>query len=368
MSNGMQFIRLCEGAAMNIRKTLGFGIATVVAAGILSTSASAVTASGNNSQKGSLLIYPQISAGPGTDTLITLTNDGAASVVVKCFYASSDPLPTPYTGTAAGARILKHSGDFTIALSRNQPFAWWASTGKPYSYGNSLGSVVAPPFGVFPDGATRQGGELKCWAVTDDVRNEKSHNHLYGTASVVRTATGQTSEYTAWAFRAMAAEGSRLGSRGVLNLNNKEYDACPSTLLGNFLASGGSVANGTEVTLASCNQDLRQAFTPTITKLMWTFFNQDEVMFTGTRGCADSWFETNFPVANFPFATFAYLRTEVAYFRIDTAADTNICGPSAVKSAYVGVINQVDAAGSFRATNLTGNGSAFAVIKYDTAP
>ena len=368
MSNGMQFILLCEGAAMNIRKTLGLGIAAVVLAGILSTAASAATASGNNSQKGSLLIYPQIAAGPGTDTLITLTNDGAASVVVKCFFASSDPLPTPYTGTAAGARTMKHFIDFTVALSRNQPMAWWASTGKLYSHGNSLGSAVAPPFGVFPDGATRQAGELKCWAVTDDVRYEKSHNHLYGTASVVRTTSGQTSEYTAWAFRAMAADGSRLGSRGVLNLNNREYEACPSMLLGNFLASGGSVANGTEVTLASCNQDLRQAYMPTITKLVWTFFNQDEVMFTGVHTCADGWFETNFPVANFPFVTLAYLGTEVAYFRIVAAADTNNCGPSAVKSAYVGVINQVDAAGSFRATNLTGSGSAPGIIKYDTAP
>ena len=353
---------------MNIRKTLESGIATFIAAGILSTSVSAVTASGNNSQKGSLLIYPQISVGKGTDTLITLTNDSSYSVRVKCFYATSDALPTPYTDTAKDARSKKHFGDFTIDLTHNQPIAWWASTGKPYGYSAGLGSIVAPPFGKFPDGVSRQGGELKCWAVTDDVTGEKSHNHLFGTASVVRTATGQTSEYTAWAFSAFAADQTKLGSPGVLSLDNREYDACPSMLLGNFLTSGGRVANGTEVTLASCNQDLRQAYTPTITKLTWTFFNQDEIKYTGTRTCADSWFETNFPVATFPFATYANLRTDVAYFRIETTADTKICGSDAARSAYVGVINQVDAAGNFRATNLTGSGSARGVIKYDVAP
>ena len=55
---------------------------------------------GNNSQKGSLLIYPRVEATPrNSDTLITLTNDSSLPVLVKCYYATSDPLPTPYSGT-----------------------------------------------------------------------------------------------------------------------------------------------------------------------------------------------------------------------------------------------------------------------------
>jgi hypothetical protein len=356
-----------------MKRILGLGLAAVVAAGMLSTSAFALTVFGNNSQKGSLLIYPviQVFQGlSGVDTLITLTNDSSLPVLLKCYYATSDPLPTPYTGTAAGARSFKHFEDFTINVTHNQPIAWWASTGLAYSASQKFGGSVAPPFGnPFPDGQTRNRGELKCWAITDDGSTQKNHNHLYGTASTFLTPSGQASEYTAWAFQAIAgAPEAALGNPGVLNLNNVDYDACPNILLGNFLAGGTANVNLTGVALASCNQDLRQAYTPTITKLTWTFFNQDEETRTGTHTCADSWFEAGFPATNFPFTTFAGLGTEVGYFRIETTADTQICGPDAQTSAYVGVIEQLSGAGNFRATNLTGRGPAFGVIKYDVSP
>ena len=287
---------------------------------------------------------------------------------LKCYYATSDPIPTPNTATAAQLRDHKHFLDFTIDLTHNQPIAWWASTGLAYSPSQRLSGSVAPPFGIFPDGQTRPIGDLKCWAVTDDGSTEKSHNHLFGTASAFFTATGQAYEYTAWAFQAIAPAEAALGSPGVLNLDNVEYDACPNILLGNFLASGVN-GNQTRVTLASCNQDLRQAYTPTITKLTWTFFNQDEAARTGTHFCADSWFEGLFPVAaSWPFAQITGLGTEVGYFRIETTADTQICGPSAVTSAYVGVIVQENGAGNLRGTNLTGRGPAVGKILYDVSP
>src|SRR5437667_2155944 len=186
------------------RKTLGLGIAAVAAVGMLSTSAFALTVFGNNSQKGSLLIYPRILALPGADTLITLTNDSALPVLLKCYYATSDPVPTPNTSTAAQLRGLKHFLDFTINLTHNQPIAWWASTGRAYSDSQRFGGFVAPPFGVWPDGAAnRFHGELKCWAVTDDGANQKNHNHLFGTASIF-VFNGQAAEYTAWAFQAIS--------------------------------------------------------------------------------------------------------------------------------------------------------------------
>src|SRR6184192_3205523 len=112
------------------RKTLGSGIAAVVAVGMLSTSAFALTVFGNNSQKGSLLIYPRIQVGAGQDTLITLTNDSSLPVRVKCYYATSDPVPTPNSDPASALRRLKHFEDFTIDLTHNQPVAWWVSTGR----------------------------------------------------------------------------------------------------------------------------------------------------------------------------------------------------------------------------------------------
>src|SRR5437870_4356807 len=123
-------------------KILRLGMAAVVAVGMLSTSALGLTVFGNVSEKGSLLIYPRIQVGPGFDTLITLTNDSSAAVRLKCYYATSDPLPTPYTGTAAGARGLKHFEDFTIDLTHNQPIAWWASDGRAYRTARSLADLL----------------------------------------------------------------------------------------------------------------------------------------------------------------------------------------------------------------------------------
>ena len=81
----------------------------------------------------------------------------------------------------------------------------------------------------------------------------------------------------------------------------------------------------TRVTLASLNQDLRQDYTPTITKLTWTFWNQDEQARTGTHWCANSWFETSLPYFQ---ASYASLGTAAAYFRIETTADKSVCGPA----------------------------------------
>jgi len=355
------------------RKTLGLGMASILAVGALSTTAFSTTAFavnpvGNPGQKGSYLLYPNIRAGAGEDTLITLTNDSTAGVLLKCYYASSDPVATPNTSTAAQLRPIKHFGDFTINITHNQPISWWASSGFAYSNSQKSSGSIAPPFGnPFPDGSTKVAGELKCWAITDDGSTQKSHNHLYGTASVFR-AGGQADEYTAYAFQNFAAQGANTTTPGELGLDNGDYDACPNILLGNFQASGTNAAATTRVTLASCNQDLRQAYTPTITKLTWTFFNQDENARTGTHFCADSWYETSFPAANWPYTTALGLGTEVGYFRIETTPDTQICGPSTTKSAYVGVIEQSTFGGNTRGTNLTGRGSIAASVKYDVSP
>ncbi len=59
-------------------------VAGAIAVGLLSTSAWSATMMGNNSNKGSLLMFPRIDASTGVDTLITLVNDGSADVSVKC--------------------------------------------------------------------------------------------------------------------------------------------------------------------------------------------------------------------------------------------------------------------------------------------
>jgi len=369
------------------RKTLG--VAVAVAVGMLSTSAFAMTQMANDSNKGSLLIYPRIEAdryevnsvdgmGGGRDTLITLTNDSTQAVRLKCYYASSDEMATPFSGDP---KKLKHKRDFTIDLTHNQPISWWAGSGDAVKSSGKLPDQVAPPFEY---GA----GELKCWAVTVTGDSELHYNHLYGTASLIDYRSMQAAEYTAVAFQAIGDQsltGTALGSPGELLLDNVEYDGGPVMLLGNFQPYDFAGAK-TRVTLASLNQDLRQNFTPTVTKLTWTFWNQDEMNRTGNHWCANSWFETTLPTID---SSYYSLGTASAYFRIQTTADTSICA-GAKTSSYVGIIEQWNGVfsyhhmapseemlrpeydGFYRATGLTGRGKAAAAnagsIKWDTEP
>jgi hypothetical protein len=349
---------------------------------MLSTSAFAMTPMGNVSNKGSLLIYPRIDVAGANDTLVTLTNDSVGAVQLKCYYATSEDLGASYSGTATQAKSKKHFLDFTIDLTHNQPISFWAKSGWAVMPSGQLPLQVAPPFGIFPDGYRGGAGELKCWAITEDGSTELHYNHLFGTASIMNFEFGQASEYTAVAFQALGPStltGTPLGSPGELNLDNVEYDGGPNMLLGNFQPGGGIVvpveesaiassdignAPRTRVTLASLNQDMRQDYTPTITKLTWTFWNQDEMARTGTHWCANSWFESWLPYFQ---ASYASLGTASAYFRIETTADKSVCGPSAVTSSYVGNIEQWNG-GMYRGTNLTGRGQAKGVIKYDVSP
>jgi hypothetical protein len=367
-ASGIGFVNFSGGCMK--RKSL---VLSAVALGLLSSSAFAMTPIGNMANKGSLLVYPRIDVGPGVDTLITLVNDSSYSVRLKCYYASSDPIPTPYSGTASSAKQYKHKVDFTIDLTHNQPVSWFASSGQVLWPSALKAGSIAPPFGNFPSGF-RGSGEMKCWASSDDFSAERHWNHLFGTASVMNFGTAQAYEYTAWAFQAMGPAtdtGKVLGSPGVLNLDNAEYDACPNTIVGDFIPAGAPPIGGnfTQLTLASCNQDLRQNYTPTITKLTYTFWNQDEMARTGNHACANSWYETFLPAANHNWlnhATYQSLGTAAAYFRIETTADTSICGASATRSAYVGQKAEGFGGGTFlRGTNLTGRGVANGVIRYD---
>ena len=170
------------------RKTLG--IAVAVAVGMLGTPAFAMTPMGNASNKGSLLIYPRIDVEDANDTLITLTNDSTGAVHLKCYYASSDDLGISYSGSASSAKSKKHFLDFTIDLTHNQPIAFWAKSGWAVQPSGKLPLQVAPPFGIFPDGAKRTAGELKCWAITDDGSTGLHYSHLFSTGSIINFRPG----------------------------------------------------------------------------------------------------------------------------------------------------------------------------------
>ncbi len=220
-------------------------VVTTFALALLGGSASAATMMANNSNKGSILVFPRIDVSPGVDTLITLVNDSATDVQVKCYYRSSEPVPTPLS-SKFDTSAIKHTMDFTLTLTRNQPLTWSAATGVVLGGGRQ----IAQAFTNWPDGTARTRGELKCFAIGADPSGNVTQinfNQLFGTAAIVGApfgAAGQAYEYNAWAFQALGgtlAQGQPVGNTpGVLNLDGtlNGYDMCPNILVGAFQPRG----------------------------------------------------------------------------------------------------------------------------------
>ena len=116
----------------------------------------------NNSNKGSLLVFPRIDvSGRHCDTLITLVNDSSIDVNVKCYYRTSEPLPTPMS-SKIDVTLIKHTMDFTFTLT-TQPdrhLVGGNRRGARWRGGRSRSRSRG-----FPDGRPGTTGELKCFAV-----------------------------------------------------------------------------------------------------------------------------------------------------------------------------------------------------------
>jgi hypothetical protein len=225
------------------------------------------------SQKGSLLVFPVVltQSTIGTDTIITIGNDGASPVTVKCYWMNTD----------------QEVSDFEFQLTANQPVWFSALTGE--------GSIAVSQFG---DNET---GELKCWAIdtSSDPESLRQYNHLYGSALFL-DATGFPNplafEYNAWAFRLLSNISSPNPYSGPLILDGaSNYDACPAYLTYDFF-SAGSLYNNVGyaysfLALSPCHQDLRQDRTPICAKAKYDIWNESEVKFTGAYSCIKCYFE-----------------------------------------------------------------------------
>jgi hypothetical protein len=222
------------------------------------------------------------------------------------------------------------------------------------------GDIAAP---LFPSGGTFPGnpakGELICFAVDAASANQIAFNHLTGTATVVDLAdtdAAQTKQafipsvdarlgfrYNPWSFIARdatgfpAADNTIQGTAGDLQLtganDGSSYDGCPAYNIVNFMPNGATL-NGVrtidnDLSVVSCNQDLRQDFTLHTTKLKFTLWNVNENSFTGTYICVDSVTTVFFGVgdrstslvngSNFDFST---LRTRNARYQVKGVAST----------------------------------------------
>jgi hypothetical protein len=272
--------------------------AVAIALGVLLCGSSAAFAAqnvGNTSQKGSLLIFPQIDVSPGWDTIVRISNDANSGVDVTCYYINE----------------RKGRRDFHFKMTRKQPI--W------FSVKNHSGTF---PVAQFPNDALSpvagdvNKGALLCWATNVALSAQISHNHLSGTATVVFGAGGEdlaalvqqessqfAYTYPSWNFTARpgTAAGAAVGTPGRLDLTGADtaYDACPNYLIGHFSPAGARVDTGSGagsqgiaenfLSVLSCNQDLRQDFTPHFTKLQFQVWNEQEVKLTGAHECSDGY-------------------------------------------------------------------------------
>ncbi|MGE3842869.1 MAG: hypothetical protein AB7I50_14940 [Vicinamibacterales bacterium] len=319
----------------------------VLALGLASSAAAAPNVT-NVTQKGSLLVFPDIrvddflgnyalSAWANQfDTLVRIQNDGSSDVDVKCYWMDGH----------------KNRVDFIIPVTRNQAVWFDARTGRgstqvnPFPTGAANGftagnrhpflevggalNLPAPPaqLGTGAPAYTAPVGDgygpyrrglLACWVIDGGAQNQVKWNHLSGTATVYGNVNGAY-EYSAYAFFVpTGTDLAPVGVAGALNLNGLEYDACPLYQIGQFTPStfdtttfgpgygtfpaaatppppplGAPALATNRLAVTGCNLHLNQDWTPVWTKLQFDVWNEEEVKFTGAFECADSWHDTDF--------------------------------------------------------------------------
>jgi hypothetical protein len=329
--------------------------AVAIALGVLLCGSPAFAAQnvGNTSQKGSLLIFPNIDVSGGWDTIIRISNDANTGVDLTCYYVNE----------------RKGRRDFHFKMTRKQPI--W------FSVKNHSGTYPVAQFptdGTFTAfGANPNKGALLCWATNAALSSQISHNHLSGNATVV-LGVGEGAEgfqvaytYPSWNFTARnVAAGAPVGTPGRLDLTGVDgaYDACPSYLVGHFSPFGAEVATGsgagtefvgqTDLSVLSCNQDLRQDFILHLTKLKLEVWNEQEVKLTGAYECSDS--VKSFPLVSADVAPENFfvdvVQSAAAQIKVKGVASTQcpiINGRATENSGLVGVLS------TLMASNTTGD-------------
>jgi hypothetical protein len=337
----------------------------------------------NTSQKGSLLIFPLVTVDPtnGSDTLIEITNDATSPVRVYCTYVNEK----------------KGRVHFDFDLTGKATASWDVNT----LAGDGVAPAAFPVTGNFNVSGNPAGngysGELNCFAVDAGDNNQISFNNLSGTATVLALAdtdgrqTRQAFRYSAWAFIARgtgglpAANNIIMGTPGTLALtganDGKSYDACPWYNVATIMPNGAPLGNLTtldnDLSVVSCNQDLRQDWTPFLTKLQFTVWNSHENSFEGSYQCADSVQTVPLSAAdnanlvvpsNFDYSV---LQTPNARFQVMGVSSTQ-CPGSAV-AGLLGVVSSSVSVGAPGledqevASNTVGAGSISGFVLWDPA-
>jgi len=339
----------------------------------------------NTNQKGSLLIFPLINIDQrgreAKDTIIEISNDGTSRIHVECLYVNE----------------RKDRANFDFHLTGKQTVSWDVLTQD----GDQVQPVQFPTDrGAPPHAGNPFRGILVCFATNQAREFQVAWNHLTGTATVInlndRTArqSRQGFKYNAWAFAArnesgLAPDNNTFahGEPGRLELSGANaagaYDGCPAYNIANFMPNGARLGNlatlNNNLSIASCNQDLRETYNKHNTKLEFTVWNSFENSFTGAHVCVDSVAtvalgEFNRKLeqgSNFDFST---VRTPNARFQVRGVSATPPCPFQTEVSGLLGVLeSEVAIAGSQRSDasigdTLHGAGVLPGYVLWDPAP
>lgn len=360
-------------------------------------------ARGSATKKGSLLVFPNVElkfapAGAGfvlvQDTFIDIANDYPDDVYVQWYFVNGDaPLaPTFFPGQPPVLRERGHPGwnwvDCQTLLTSDQPAYFAASTGLPISCQSFvILDPGNPPGRPDPDvaGFRTLRGFIMAWAV-DQNGNEIQWNHLKGDALIVDYLRGSSSEYNAYAFKALGGVHGEWPDQtpGQLKTNGVEYDNTYDKLLFDFYAAnttvfsnvgvGRTVNFDTDLTLQVFTTDLRQDNDgPVATKAKFDIWNQNEIRLSNTVRCVTCWDQSLLrrydPINNLVRAA---MQTDKGKARIDGEASPDVCRNS-VRAPLLGVAvkemafleGAVPRGFAHAAMNLVGQGKETGIIRYD---
>jgi len=181
---------------------------------------------GSSTRPGSILIFPKVVTTGGRDTLIHITNTGNMANSVRCFYVNGE--------SCVGS-------DFYLSLTRQQPTAWQAGEGRPFSLRDEQPGLDPGPVPPIP---TDYAGALVCVEVDpSDDGAPMVRNQLKGEATIIDGAGGLT-QGNVGKYNAVALAGKSGTDDSALDLDEDEYEACPAALQLNFQKPGedGTIA------------------------------------------------------------------------------------------------------------------------------
>jgi hypothetical protein len=328
-----------------MRKLFAFGAALAMA-----TSAYAAPNIAQNTQKGSLLIFPDIRVDTVVEgnrtrsqfnTIVRLSNDGSLAVDVKCIWMDGN----------------KNRTDFIVTLTKNQTI-WFDAKGgdgtipvnpMPYTAANGFDNPFLP-------GAAGPyyKGMLVCFAVDGGAMNQVKWNHLFGSATVFNGREGTAYEYTAYSFYVPSgSDQGPVGTAGTLNLNGLEYDACPLYMTGAMTPAGYHLnskfvhgqgefwyfVDKNRIAVSSCALNLNQDWQPVYTKLQFDVWDSNETKLTGGYECADSWHESIFTDIDAAAQVFtkSTVDTDALRYRVQGVKSTQ-CKPTVAETKAVGIL------------------------------